>query len=447
VCHPRSPTGRDRPRAPAGFTLTELIVSVGILVVLLTIIGGVFSLAGRATTQATALMSVHRQLRFLRETLRQDLAGVDPSRSCMAIASKLQRTYETPTDRANGVLSDHRADVLMFFTDTPQRPFVDPADRALPAQSPAQIVYGHANIADIDPSVAAPAVPSYLAPTRFVESTDMNAADWHLARRTILFENVPVGVAFLPLLFLDVRLLRAESDFIIPPWAGRGFDYDTWIAGTGLFDPNPGINNFMQARNARVRTQFFYNGTNSRTLLDPDPPLDRGAQLAYALLPGVADFKVEYTYDDPTDSALVSPTLWLDPLIVGPQAPPGVGRMEWQAGNPNELAPPGPNIVTPADPDRSGSGSPDYAGILSTFGADPTDGHPRVAVVKPRTWPKAIRISMRVYDPRGALAENTSQQLYNVTGSLRPVDLNNNAGAAERKTQYQPIEFVYVHAF
>lgn len=430
-------------RRPGGFTLTELIVSIGILVVLLTIIGGVFSLSGRATTQATALMTVHRQLRLLRETLRQDLSGVDPARSCLAIAAKLQQTYETPADRANGILSDHRVDVLMFFTDTPQRPFVDPLDRGLPAQAPAQIVYGHANIADIDPAVAPPGVPSYINPPRLVESNNMNASEWHLARRMVWFEVVPAPIGFPPSL-VTPPILSAQQDFIGTP-GNRQFDYDRWIAGYGLFEP-AGVNNFATAR-GRIRTTFYYNGSNTRTVLDPDPPMDRGAQLAYHLLPGVADFKVEYTYDDPSDASLIQPTIWLDPLIVGPQAPAGVGRMEWQAGNPREVAPPGPNLATPADPVRSGSGSPDHAGILATFGSDPTDLSGRVALVKPRTWPTAIRITMRVYDPRGALAESTAQQLYDVSGNRRPVDLNNNPGAAERAVQYQPIEFVYVHAF
>jgi hypothetical protein len=271
----------------------------------------------------------------------------------------------------------------------------------------------------------------------------MNASEWHLARRAVWFDVVPAAIGFPPS-FVTNPILGAQQDFL-GTLANRQFDYDRWIAGYGLFEP-VGVNNAATAR-GRIRTTFYYNGPNTRTILDPDPPIDRGAQLAYHLLPGVADFKVEYSYDDPTDPALPQPTLWLDPLLVGPQAPAGVGRMEWQAGNPSQIAPPGPNLATPTDPARSGSGSPDHAGILATFGRDLTDPSPRVAVVKPRSWPKAIRITMRVYDPRGALAESTSQQLYDVGGNRRPVDLNNNFGAAERAAQYQPIEFVYIHAF
>lgn len=453
--HRDSHTGRRR-----AFTLTELIVAVGILVALMAVVGGVFSLSGKAASQATAVMTVHRQLRMLRETLRQDLSGVDPTRSCMAVAAVLQSTYETPIDRENGVLSDHRADVLMFFTETPQRSYINRIDglgNPRPAEAPAQIVYGHANLADINPTSSNPTtfppVINFVLPIRAVESATMNASDWRLSRRVVHFNNLPeqenlfwigTGPNAGPG-FINAAVLESENDRADL----RPFDYDKWIAGNGLFT-TAGTNGTMLWNQWRpnLQTDFFYNGPNTRTILDPDPPVGFGDQLAYDLLPGVADFKVEYTYDDPSDAALIRPVLWIDPLLVtgAPYTAPGLlpGRMEWQAGNPDQIAP--RHVNSPGHAARSGSFSSDYNGIAGVYGLDPVDLGTGVPYVKPRTWPKAIRITMRVYDPRGVLAENTTKQQYQLGGGPRPIDLQSAPGN-DRDVQFEPIEFVYVHAF
>ena len=106
--------------------------------------------------------------------------------------------------------------------------------------------------------------------------------------------------------------------------------------------------------------------------------------------------------------------------------------MEWLAGNPNELA----SEINPQTNPLITDSSPDYPYLLATYGLD-WGAVPRVLAMKPTTWPKAIRISVRVYDPRGALTENAADN---------GIDFN-RPKVNQRPIQYQPIEMVFVHTF
>ena len=60
------------------FTLTELVVSVGILSLMMTIVGAVFKLTMNSNGQANALMEVSQSLQVLEETLRELVAAKVP---------------------------------------------------------------------------------------------------------------------------------------------------------------------------------------------------------------------------------------------------------------------------------------------------------------------------------------------------------------------------------
>ena len=67
----------DRTKAHGrAFSLAELVVSIGILVLVLTLASQVMTLSVDSTGQAKALTEVNQALRVLERTLREDLAGV-----------------------------------------------------------------------------------------------------------------------------------------------------------------------------------------------------------------------------------------------------------------------------------------------------------------------------------------------------------------------------------
>lgn len=226
------------------FTLSELIVAVGILALMIALAGQVFSITVRSTGQATALTEVNQRLRLMEQTLREDLAHVRSDTSLLVIQGNPIKAYWTaggrdaddaakdPTDgyphvsdperevddgNGNMILTPPRADVLMFVTQrTGARSVVFP-DVTANAQ---QVVYGHALLTEYLPDASAP-LSGYkselpqevkLDPqngefiskaTRIqfpVDREDNNdspavrpASQWHLARRAVLLtpEDVP----------------------------------------------------------------------------------------------------------------------------------------------------------------------------------------------------------------------------------------------------------------
>ena len=146
------------------FSLAELVVSMGVLVLLLAMAGQVMNLTVSATGQAQALADVNQQIRTLEETLREDLARVDRDNSVMLIQGNPIQAYWTQDFKdadgdaivANGYthgtdaerqdpfnpenLELPRADILMFFTEREATSNVHANVRA----GLVQVTYGHA---------------------------------------------------------------------------------------------------------------------------------------------------------------------------------------------------------------------------------------------------------------------------------------------------------------
>ena len=122
------------------FSLAELIVAVGVLVLMLALAGQVMSLTVKSTGQARAITEVNQQLRIFERILRKDLRGVQRGDSVMLIQGNPINAYWTDEGRQAdddgdpstgyphdidreredpqnpGNLQLPRADVLMFFT-------------------------------------------------------------------------------------------------------------------------------------------------------------------------------------------------------------------------------------------------------------------------------------------------------------------------------------------
>lgn len=137
-----------------GFTLAELMVSVGVLALMLVMVGMIFSTATEASGKATATQDIFANIRVLERQLRKDLKGVKDD-ATMAIWHQLVDVDPDPT------VQDYvRADRLVFFA-TGNFNTINQVDGTgeLISSSTARIFYGQAD--DFD-SVA----PQYRTLTR-----------------------------------------------------------------------------------------------------------------------------------------------------------------------------------------------------------------------------------------------------------------------------------------
>lgn len=345
-----------RPRASA-FTLTELIVSVGILIVMLSVAGQVMTLTIRSTGQSKALTEVNQQLRVIYRMLREDLRNVDRARSVMVIEGNPIDAYWTqdgkdadenpnPTNGyphtvdperedpfAPGVLGRPRADVLMFFTNRRATSNVFPTV----VSDVQQVVYGHADLGTYARGVAPPiqesdftedtdAFPLTTANADSPQTSPLPAERWVLARRRVLLlPNNPQTPLFEPVLTAldDPRMLRGQADVF------SRFVYDDQVLTPGAVAPRfwPAILQGLEGNAGDEVTQQI--NPLERSQLDPLPPPTLPNALNHYLLPRCASFKVEWALDPHSDFVgglldRTSQVYWIDPGILGDPENPGL---------------------------------------------------------------------------------------------------------------------------
>jgi type II secretory pathway pseudopilin PulG len=348
---------RGSQRRPA-FSLAELVVALGILVVMLALAGQVFNFTVQSTGQATALVEINQRLRALEQSLREDLRYVIPGQSLLLIQGNPVNAYWTEDQQladndgnpANGYprikdpdrefIQDNetlplppRADILMFFTSRRQQSYVDPSVTA----SVQQVVYGHAELGEYTPITQGGAgndpayqfrgileEPIYPVDTTGypdpVEVSRIPASRWHLARRNVLIApqyrprvdpprnpngteepsiiDSPVGK------FDDLRVLRGMTDIIAhfrltDTTQIQPFDYDNDVQRPARFDesmPAPQLDVFVGSWQL-PRIFAFKRAPYARSQLDPNPPPAFAGRLGHYLMPHCASFKVEWTLD------------------------------------------------------------------------------------------------------------------------------------------------------
>lgn len=297
------------------FTLVELVVAIGILVMMMTMAGTVFSLTLRSTGQAKALTNLSERLRMYERTVKEDLRAVRPGSSMMALECRqvwiqwtgVQRDlYKLPNgpygaefpgggDPERMVWDDDakqmrpelpRADVLTFFTAREAASMIAPSLR-----SSLQLVsYGHVKPGDLssggawirDPDAyfniedhyADALIPPWTLPAD--RALPLTANQWLLGRRQTLVMNVaPSGVDYATLPS-DDKLFDGRTDILVSQ-SGGSFDY--------------------------VRDVLQQKPTNPawrrRAKLDLNPPAVQANRMGAWFLPNCASFKVEWALSHP----------------------------------------------------------------------------------------------------------------------------------------------------
>ncbi len=323
------------------FSLAELIVAIGILVLLFALAGQVFSLTIQSTGQATALTEVNQLIRSFEQSLREDLRHVRPGQSLILIQANPVNAYWTregqeadtgdrdpangynhPADPMredlNGNLIKPRADMLMFFTARRGTSFVDPEIKA----NLQQVVYGHAELGDWEAVAGPMALPGEFQPNPITNPRPAFPVDnlrgryptpnrpsfvpaelWHLARRSVML--VPNDIPNRPVpppgderavncltnfgCLADPRLLDGRLDVV------RNFSF-----GDLVLYPLPCPNLEPRWALPRILVNDGCNavwGALGRSQLDETPPMQWAYRMGHYLLPHCASFKVEWTLD------------------------------------------------------------------------------------------------------------------------------------------------------
>jgi len=358
---PAGPADHSAPSRPAvaraAFTLIEMLVSLAVLAIALTVVGVVFSVTTKTTTQAAAFSEAQGRVRQFMLQLEEDLKYCSPENGPMFIFGRTQAAAltrddleagryhrvltgdptEVPVDyhpefdsQRNLNYSNPRADVLIFFTN-----------RAVASQCPAtgdlsnnegfqislqngakvapiQVIYGHAAIGQAalngteyvwnDSREGIQYISDELADG--TKRSVLPATRWHLARRALLIEPVPnltefppAGNEFWP------RANRCQAD---PAWAADSvqFDYplflrllNGYVDVTGRDRPqNKGL--LSTIRRATFGDDGWGAGSrlHMATVLE-EPPAELRSNLGVHMLPGCAWFQVEYLMpEDPRNS-------------------------------------------------------------------------------------------------------------------------------------------------
>ncbi|UCC31847.1 MAG: type II secretion system protein [Phycisphaerales bacterium] len=312
----------------SAFSLAELVVAIGVLLLMFSLAGTVFNHTIQSTGQARALIDVSQTLRAFEQTLRADLERVVPG-SVMLIQANPVNAYWTRQGReadndgnpdpalggyphlsdparedADGNMVKPRADILMFFTSLKGTSYVYP-DVTSNLQ---QVVYGHAELGEYVWNSKGGKYDFQPGPTAFPEEkgypsstavSRLPAEEWHLARRGVLLLPTNPDPERPPPNLGDPTILQSERDVIPVSKANVvevGFELhhhaQTPWSGPPWYLP---------------RAFYYHDGADplddpfSRSLLDATLPPTLAERLGHYFLPDCASFKVEWTLNPHSD--------------------------------------------------------------------------------------------------------------------------------------------------
>jgi len=445
-------------------------VALAVTVVALAVVTVVFNVTTKTATQAAAVSEVESLIRNAMLQLEEDLKQCDPADSVLVLVGRTQAAARTQDELIAGryyrVLtgnpgdldatfrpefdpigndgggsdgipdySDPRADILMFFSSRPSASQAPPT--GTPANffqqalqdgakfSPIQVVYGHAAFDDAILS-GSPGSPYVFAGNpRHIEQivgggndpavqSHIPANRWHLARRAAIINVLPPG-SMVPPAFrpqdwdcisrcysndnqyagdaADLNyygMLTVASSEALTPQSPYAFDVPGWSTG---------------ARSAVLRVLYregFTANHHVATVLET-PPADLRSNLGLHALPGCVWFQVEFLMPEDPRNGLDHPDGFQRndmPRWTEVQAGSTYVFVPDTAANREAVA----GLLQPDGTAIPGSRLADFALL------DPT-GPNNVGNRDVRMWPYAIRITVRVFDPKGRLDEPVVRSL------------------------------------
>ena len=412
----------------------------------------------RPATQAAAVSEVESLIRNAMLQLEEDLKQCDPTDSVLVVVGRTQAAARTQDEliagryyrvltgdpaavpggydpRFNPALdanySDPRADILMFFSSRPSASQAPPT--GTPANffqqalqdgakfSPIQVVYGHAAFDDAILS-GGPGSPYVFAGNlRHIEQmlTDgsgrsiLPANRWHLARRAAIINVLPPGSmvppAFSPQDWDGISRCYGNNN----QYAGDAANLNYYgllnaVTFAAITAQSPYVfNTWLNGPRLPVLRVLYRNGDTTNhhvaTVLET-PPADLRSNLGLHALPGCVWFQVEFLMPEDPRNGLDHPDGFQRndmPRWTEVNANPSAGSTTYvfvpdTAANREAVALLNPN----APPNR-----------LTDFALlDPT-GPNNVGNRDVRMWPYAIRITVRVFDPKGRLDEPVVRSL------------------------------------
>jgi len=373
---------------------------MGILLLMLALAGQVMSLTVRATGQANAVVEVNQELRIFEQTIREDMKHVHAGESLILIEGNPINAYWSASRKAADDNADPgdgfperdekpRADVLMVFTSRRAVNYVQYDYTGAPPTAEKnvysgvqQVVYGHANLADLDSTGAVvPGYPEFPADPDTVFSTP--AEDWHLARRIVHLLNLPTlppkaTPAWVDALGGSVEeslggppILQGETDVI------TRFDYERWVVEPYKTDP---IGQYPYFWPEIFKDTDF--PPHARSVLDETPPPRFANRLGQFFIPHCASFKVEWAIDrkSPYVGGLLDDEkeiFWVDPGIEpGPEAPfkQPLGDLYFLATDPSNPDSVQQNKLSKLLTENRGDGG--QYNLLDRFGGPPDEFNP-----------------------------------------------------------------------
>ncbi|MEK6799552.1 MAG: type II secretion system protein [Planctomycetota bacterium] len=333
----------------AAFSLAELVVAIGILLLMLSLAGQVFSFTVRSTGQATAFTEVNQALRLFEDTLRDDLRHAIPGQTMLLIQGNPVNAYWTlagkeadpggnpadgyphPADSGReddqGRLLPPRADMLMFFAARKDKSY---QNSQLPSRVQ-QVLYGHAELGQYtqDLAVAGNKVAYKFEPgleavpleanTKYPSITAISpvpASQWHLARGAtrMVPQLAPTPATNTPL--DSTKLLQLRQGAV--DTVGQ-FPFEEVILRPSPFSPSPW---FLPAWLLSDPGDPDWQPPYARSQLDVTPPPLLGDRIGHYMLPNCASFKVEWTLDPRSEFVAgrlngIGEMLWFDPGDLG----------------------------------------------------------------------------------------------------------------------------------